>query len=539
MKRKRITAAVTVLLLSLSLFITPAMAAQAQKTETVYASLNHDGSAKSIYVVNHLTGSYTDYGVYTEIKNLTTTSEAVVDGDKITFPDEPTEEGLYYQGTTSGELPMTFTFHYYLDGKEVNAESLAGAKGHLKIEMEYAPNPQCDTTVREGLMAQVSAVFNSGSASNVTSEDASRVTVGSSENMTFIIMPEQSGTMTIEADVNGFEMDPITMALMKNAFSIPGVTDSIGDFEDGMGDMLSGAGEMVDGTTELKKGMKTLAGKAGQLNTGLAGLSAAGVQMDDGMAQYESGLGTYIAGVQALKAGSADIRTGLDTVANNGSGVASGISAVSGNLSALAGGTGDLKALAESLAGSSDPSVQALADGVLQLIGSVQGVSNGLESASSGLSAYVQGVSQAAGGYHAFDDGVAAAADSGAQTASGYSGIRSGFTSYRQGVSQSAEGFNKLYLALRGLPSDVQQLIDGQIEFKDGIASAKDEIADKTAGMTDDGKPAISFASPEKNHPSSVQYILTTPGIKIVKTIQEEQTEEEGDFLSRFADLFN
>ncbi len=539
MKLKRMTAMAMTLALSLMMFVTPAMAADTGKTETVYASLNNDGSVGSIYVVNHLSGGYTDYGTYTEIKNLSTMSEPVIDGDKITFPDEPADGGLYYQGTMAGELPLTLAFHYYLDGKEVSAESLAGASGHLKIVMDYAPNANCDEAVRKGLMAQVSAVFGSGSASNVKAPGASLVSVGSSVNVSSIIMPEQSGSLTMEADVNGFEMDPITVTLLKGALSIPSVTDSIDEFENGLSDMISGADDMVDGTTELKDGMKTLAGRAGQMNDGLAALSSAGAQMDDGLAQYEAGLNTYVSGVQALKPASAQIRAGLDDLAENGSAVVSGVSEVSGNLSALAGSAEDLKALAQSLASSPDESVKALAGGVLQLIGGVQGLSGGLESASGGLNQYADGVSQTANGYHAFDDGLAQAADGGAQITSGFGGIHSGFTSYRQGVSQSAEGFNKLYRALRGLPSNVQELIDGQIDFKDGIVTAKDEITDKTADITGDSEPAVSFASPGKNSPASVQYILTTPGIKVEKAEQTEQSEESGDFFSRFADLFS
>lgn len=537
--KKRILAVITAAAMSLVLFITPAMAADTGKTETVYASLNHDGSVKSIYVVNHLTGSYTDYGSYTEIKNLSTLSEPSISGDKITFPDVPNEEGLYYQGTMSGELPLMLGLHYYLDGKEAAAETLAGASGHLKIVLDYAPNPNCDETVRKGLIAQVSVVLNSGSAANVKSPDATLVAVGSAVNIAYIIMPEQSGTLTVEADVSGFEMDPITITLLKNAFSISGVTESIGEFEDGMNDMISGADEMVDGTTELKHGMKTLAGKAGQLNNGLSSLSAAGVQIDGGMAQYESGLNTYVSGVQALKPGSSQIRAGLDDIAKKGSEIASGVSAVSGNLSAMANGSAELKALAQSLAASPDDSVKALAGGVLQMIDGVEGLSDGLESASGGLGQYMDGINQAAVGYHAFDDGLAQAADGGTQITAGFGGIHSGFTSFRQGVSQSADGFNRLYLALRGLPSNVQELIDGQIEFKDGIVSAKDGIADKTDSLTEDKDPAVSFASPDKNHPDSVQYILTTPGIKIVKKAQTQQNEEQGDFLSRFAGLFS
>ncbi len=538
MKLKKWITIVSALMMSFALFMTPAMAQENSKTETVYASLNDDGSVKNIYVVNHLTGSYTDYGTYTEIKNLSTMSEPVIEGDKITFPDEPTEDGLYYQGTMTGELPLKIDFHYFLDGKPVDAESLAGTSGHLKIMMDYAANESCNEAVREGLMTQLTAVFNTGTASNVSAEDATLVTVGNSVNVSYIIMPAEKGTLVIEADIKDFEMDPITITMLKGALSISGVSDSISEFEDGFDEMIDGADEMVDGTTELKDGMKTLAGKVGKLSDGLAQLGASGVLIDDGMAQYEEALKTYISGVQGLKTASGDIRFGLEELAANGSAVSAGISAVNGNLSALANNSAQLKALAESLAGSPDESVKALASGVLELLGGVKELSNGLGAASGGLDSYVAGVSKTAQGYAAFDDGVAQLADGGAQIVSGFGELHSGFTPYRQGVSQSADGTSKLYKALKGLPSDVQELIDGQIEFKDGIASAKDDIKEKTDKFTDSGEPSVSFASPEKNHPVSVQYILTMPGIEIKKAPKAEETKKEADFLSRLTDLF-
>jgi uncharacterized phage infection (PIP) family protein YhgE len=190
------------------------------------------------------------------------------------------------------------------------------------------------------------------------------------------------------------------------------------------------------------------------------------------------------------------------------------------------------------LAGSSDESVKALANGVLELLGGVQGLSDGLKSASGGLDSYVSGVNSAAQGYAAFDDGITQVADGGAQIVSGFGEVHSGFTPYQQGVAQSADGTQKLYKALRGLPSDIQDLIDGQIEFKDGIETAKGDIKEKTDSLTKSDEPSVSFASPDKNHPDSVQYILTTPGIEIKKAPKAEETKKEDNFISRLADLF-
>ncbi len=538
MKLKKWVLTAASIVLSFVLFTSTAMAQNTGKTETVYAALNNDGSVKNIYVVNWLYGSYTDYGTYEQIKNLSTLSEPVIEGDKISFPDAPGTGGLYYQGMMTGELPLTFDIDYYIDGQAIDANQLAGANGHLKIEVHYAANERCDKTVRDGLMAQVAAVFSSQTASNVRCDGATIVTVGSAVNINAVILPGENGTIVMESDVNNFEMDPMTITLLKGAFSLSGVTESIGELEDGMDDMIDGADELVDGTSSLKDGMKTLAGSVGKLSKGLNSLGASGVLIDDGITQYGAALDKYLSGVKDLKPASAQIRTGLESLAANGASAAEGVADVDGGLSNLLSSSAELKTLAKSLAGSLDASTKMLAEETLAFINAVERMSGGLSSASNGLDDFTAGVSKAAQGLAAFDDGVAQLAENADHIKGGLSDVKSGFAAYKDGVSKSANGISKIYSSLKGLPSDIQDLIDGQIEFKDGIVSAKDGVTQATEHFKDDGQPAVSFASP-KNHPDSVQYILTTPGIDIKKAPKAAEQKKEEDFFSRLADLFS
>ena len=44
---------------------------------------------------------------------------------------------IYYQGTTDKELPIDMKMTYYLDGKEISPEDLAGKSGKVTIRMDY------------------------------------------------------------------------------------------------------------------------------------------------------------------------------------------------------------------------------------------------------------------------------------------------------------------------------------------------------------------------------------------------------------------
>ena len=489
-----------------------------EKSETVYAMLNGDGSVSSIYVVNQLLGEYTDYGTYTDIKNLSTSSTPAVDGDKITFPDENVTGGLYYQGTMTGELPLTFGIDYKLDGQTVAAESLSGAAGHLELRVTASPNEKCSAAVRDGLMAQITVKLDTQYAGNISAPDATVVTVGKTATISYVVLPGESGTLTVDADIRDFRMDAITMTLLKGTIGASGIDEKLDEFDDGFDDMLGGADDMVEGATELKDGMSSLLDGMGSLSSGLNKLNSGGKSLVSGMSEYGGNLDTYLSGVQGLAQSSADIQNGLNGLSENGVAAAQGVSDISAGLSGLSGGSADLKALAQSLAGSDDPSVAALASGVLQTLGTVDGLAGGLESASAGLNSYVSGVSQAAVGYGQFHAGLQGLADGGSQLGGAYDDILDGVDDYTGGVSKSTSGAKKIYSSIKSLPDDIQSLIDGQIEFRDGIATAQDEMNEATSLFVPDDDPPVSFASPEKNHPDSVQYILTAPAIEKKKS---------------------
>jgi len=511
------------------------------KNETVYAMLNSDGSVDRIYVVNQLFGDYTDYGTYTDIKNLSTNSVPTVEGDKITFPDEYVEGGLYYQGTMTGELPLTFDIDYTLGGKPVSAESLVGAAGRLQLSITASPNEKCDSAVREGLMAQITVQLDTRCAENISAPDATVVTVGKTATINYIVLPGESGTLTVTADVWDFHMNAITITLLKGTISASGIDEKLDEFDDGFDDMLSGANDMVDGTTELKDGMSSLVDGMGSLSSGLGKLNTGGKTLVRGMSEYGDKLDSYLAGVEGLVQTSEGIQSGLSGLSENGTVIAKGISEISANLSGLSEGSAQLKALASALAGSADPNVAALAGGVLQTLDAVEGLADGLKTASAGLNSYVSGMAQAAAEYGKFHAGLQELAAGGTQLGGAYDEILSGVKDYAGGVSKSAAGTKKLYNAVKTLPDDIQSLIDGQIEFRDGIADARDEINKTVNLFVPDDEPPVSFASPQKNRPASVQYILTTPAIEKKKVSAAQQAEEAAaseNFFTRLADLF-
>ena len=113
--------------------------AAVSKEETVYVNANADGSEDQITVSNWLKNAGTEKNLKDEselkdIKNVKGDEEFTQSGNKLTWQTDG--EDIYYQGTTTKEPPVSVKFTYYLDGKEIKPDDLAGKSGKLKIKVD-------------------------------------------------------------------------------------------------------------------------------------------------------------------------------------------------------------------------------------------------------------------------------------------------------------------------------------------------------------------------------------------------------------------
>ena len=104
-------------------------AEEAGKEETVYVIAKADGSADDVIVSEWLKnkdGSDTlkDASDLKDITNVKGDETFTQNGDEITWDAQGND--IYYQGTTEKELPVTEKITYYLDGKEMKPEEIAG-----------------------------------------------------------------------------------------------------------------------------------------------------------------------------------------------------------------------------------------------------------------------------------------------------------------------------------------------------------------------------------------------------------------------------
>lgn len=584
MKRKFVIA------LSLAVMMTTSTIANAQvlKDETVYGSLNSDGTVASIKVVNHIYGEsneayYVDYGNYKNIKNLSNTITPEIKDNEVKWPlSAIKDKGLYYEGNIEKQLPVNIGIKYFLDDKEVKAEDLGGKSGKLKLQLKVSFNNSENSS---NPMAQIQVVVDQDIFTNIKTA-GSKVVVGKKANISFVALPSKDQSFELEMDGKDIELEPISITLIPATVSVPQdiksdmnkLTEGLGELEKGSNSLVSGMDKLSFGMGSLRQGMDGLHGGISSIYGATSEIKGESSKLLGGMNDFYAGLNrlqsesnTMVGAVGSLQGGLEEVAKGSNGFNEGIKGISSGITGVNSALSQLSGGMDtltksheSLAALAKELQGSSDPKVQALASGVLQEAAALQGLNKGLAQSSNGLGEIQKNTNIFMQGYNEYNKGVASIAENTKTMAremsklpEGIGTMKGGFGTIRYGTSRIFGGYEEINKGLgtmaketQALPSAIDKITDGQKGVKDGISKLGNEgihtmkttletsLQDSILGDKADAVKG-SFVN-EKNSNTTVQFLLRTPAIEKaeVKKEKTEVKEEKKGFFQRLLDLF-
>lgn len=303
------------------LFVAPMTTAYADvnannKEENVYINLKDDGSVEGIYVVNEFDAgnqtTITDYGKYSSVLNLSTNEEIKVNGDMITFNTD--DNGMfYYQGNMeSTKIPWNIDISYYLDDKEVQASSLAGKSGKLKIAISIKDNEDMEDTFFDNYLLQMTATFNSEKCKDIVSEQVTIANVGDTKQLTYTILAGGNSEFTIEADVTDFEMDPITINAVPMNISINDI--DVSDLKDTLIKLRDGVAKIDDGSSDLYSGSKDLSNGTKSLLDGTNSLSSGAEKLQNGSKTLKEAMDTLNSNSFSLTNGSKEVLNALNTI---------------------------------------------------------------------------------------------------------------------------------------------------------------------------------------------------------------------------------
>ncbi len=258
-----------------------------EKEEVIYVNTDGSGSVTEINAVNIFgKGDITDYGNYSAVKMLNTDDKITLSGNKVTFTSG--SDRVYYQGTLKKtEIPWNISLRYFLDGKEISAEDLAGRSGSLKICFDIEKNSRCKGDFADSYALQASFTLDTGKCENIIADKATSANAGKNRQLTYTVLPGRELNTSITAEVTDFEMPAVTINGIRMNLGID--TDDL-EISDRIDEIIDAVNALDDGADELNSGLKKLYSATGSLKTGTAALDSKTGQLADGAGSLSEGL---------------------------------------------------------------------------------------------------------------------------------------------------------------------------------------------------------------------------------------------------------
>jgi putative membrane protein len=386
----------------------------ADKDESVYLISDANGNVNKTIVVDHLKNkdkkdTLEDASNLSDIENVKGKEKFTQSGDKLTW--QAGGKDIYYQGTATEEPPVTQKVTYYLDGKEISPEDLAGKSGKVKIRFDYTNTTSYTETVngeKQTVSVPFAAVtglvlgdgFENIEVTNGKAEvsDSSSVVLGYAlpglKDSLGIKDGDLDGDVNIPeyvemtADVENFSM-PAAMTFVVNAsdyVSTDGIDtsdldDMINDLKDASTQLQDGSKTLAEGTDTLSDGLSTLQSKLGTFASGVGTLQSGLKTYTDGVSTLSGGLNTLGNSTGALVSGADKLNSGAGQLASGSATLKDGLKSYTDGASTLAAGVGNLDAGMDTLKSGTD----TLSQSAPSLVSGVNSLSDGINTLNKAL----------------------------------------------------------------------------------------------------------------------------------------------------------
>lgn len=317
---------------------------ESEKSETVYVKAKADGTPEEITVSEWLknTGDgdvLSDYSTLRDIKNIEGDEEFTQQSDG-TLLWENHGEDISYEGKSDDELPVSVKISYYLNGKKMSPEQMAGQSGSVKIRFDYENHTSERVKVGDEKV-KVKVPFVALSLLFLDPEVFSDVEVTNgkvieSENQSIAVgyacpglaeslkLTEYEPTkemdipdyVEINADVTDFKLEFTATMVSSGLFEDVDEDDlkDADDLADSMEEMQDASGELLDGIGKLLDGTKEMGGYLDEYSEGVLAVNEGTRKLKEGMETLNSRKKDLEDGAAALQKGIESLNTALSQV---------------------------------------------------------------------------------------------------------------------------------------------------------------------------------------------------------------------------------
>lgn len=322
------------------------------KDETVYLISDASGNVNQTIVSDHLinrdkSDTLKDKSSLKDIENVKGDETFSQSGDDLTWQADGND--IYYQGTSTAQAPVSQKVTYYLDGKEISPEDLAGKSGKVTIHFDYTNNSTYTETVNGEEVtvcvpfAAITGMVLDDSFSNVEVTNGKVQNTGKGNIVIGYALPGLKDSLDLNdddldedvdipesfevtADVENFSLET-AMTVVANAGSFLS-TDGTSDLSsvDDMIDTLTDASEQLqDGSKQLSDGLDTLQSSLKEFSTGMNTLSGGIKSYTDGAKTLGNGINTLNEKLSALTEGRLTLTQGVNTLNSSAATIRDGI----------------------------------------------------------------------------------------------------------------------------------------------------------------------------------------------------------------------
>lgn len=489
-----------------------------KKSETIYVIADAAGNAEEIIVEEWLrnTGGWdllNDKSELTGIENVSGEETFSQDSEKIVW--DANGKDIHYQGTSDKELPVSVQITYYLDGKEILPEELAGKNGKVKIRYDYTNREKrvveisgnktaiyVPFTVMSGMIFTDDCVkdveVNSGKV--ITKDDKTVVVGVAFPGLQESLELEENEETELDMDFDipdyvevtfeaeNFEMEMSASLIMNDLFSDLDLdsTDGRNELKDAVEELSDSSDELVDGSNDLADGIGELYDKLPDLTDGIQSLEDGIEEYTDGVASIDSGVGEiksgslqFVSGTAELSSGAGSLADGADTLADGAKTFVTGTKDMNRGVSDAKNGTEKL------LSGYSgeDGAVtgaKSLADGAKQLDSGMDELVSGANTLIRGANTFASGIADINKGAVSLDKGMDSLQDGANSLETGTSQLSSSSASLVAGIENVSQALLQLQVKLEG---DEEKQVAGQMEeLKAALAQVSDVISSDQDG---------------------------------------------------------
>ncbi|MCI6610614.1 MAG: hypothetical protein MSH08_07715 [Ezakiella sp.] len=268
MKKLKRSLALFLGIMMLAVFAIPVFAESSKnKEEIVYVNLNAEGENEKVTVVNvYGKGDIVDYGDYENVKLLNSNENVKIEGDKIEFTSD--KDRIYLQADPkTNEMPWIINIEYYLDGKRIKPEDLAGKSGEFKMNIKIDKNPKINASFFDKYVLDVSFKLDTKKFKNIKADNATMANEGENKVIKYLVLPKEGLDTTLYADAYNFRFDGIDINALNLNLDIDfdklgldekinTLTDAMTKLNDGSSKLSANSGKLLDASNGLNDATK-------------------------------------------------------------------------------------------------------------------------------------------------------------------------------------------------------------------------------------------------------------------------------------------